>query len=420
MKFKKLLSLVLVGAMACSLAACGGNNKAGASENKEATVKKKEDVELSIWVSKEQQKMIKTMCDEFAEAHKDEVNLEVELGIQSEEEARDAVLTDVKAAADIYSMANDQVGTFVASDALAEVKKEDFPEIFSRNTPISLETGTVEGKLYGFPRTADNGYFLYYNKNYLTEADVASWDTMLAKAAKVGKKVSMHMNSGWYLWSFYRAAGLTTTVDTAGNTQCNWNQKGDKYTGLQVTQAILNICKNPAFVCADSPAFEVGVEDGTLIAGVCGAWNSEKVKKAWGDGYAATKLPTYTIGNEQIQMYSVTGSKLMGVNKHSKHLDWALKLADWLTNEQNQITCFKEVGSGPSNIKALESPEVKANAALMAYNQQQQWAEVQQAGANYWVPTESFGLTLAEGNKENKDLQQLLESTVKLVNQPVK
>ena len=377
MKLKKVLSLALAGVMTLGLVACGGagantkggNEKGTAKENvKEKEETKIEDVKLTVWVSKEQQKMIKTMCDEFSEANKDKVNLTVELGIQSEEEMREAVLTDVKGAADIYSMANDQLGTFVESKALAEVTKEDFPDVFTRNTEISVQTGTVDGKLYGFPRTADNGYFLYYNKKYLTEKDVASWDTMLAKAAKAGKKVSMHMNSGWYLLSFYRAAGFKTTVDDKGNTSCNWNKKGDKYTGVQVTQAILNICKNKAFVCADSPAFEVGVKDGTLVAGVCGAWNSEVIKKAWGDNYAATKLPTFTVGKEQLQMYSVTGSKLMGVNAYSDHKDWALKLADWLTNEQNQLTCFKEVGSGPSNIKALASKEVQANEALVSYN----------------------------------------------------
>ena len=186
MKLKKVLSLALAGVMTLGLVACGGagantkggNEKGTAKENvKEKEETKIEDVKLTVWVSKEQQKMIKTMCDEFSEANKDKVNLTVELGIQSEEEMREAVLTDVKGAADIYSMANDQLGTFVESKALAEVTKEDFPDVFTRNTEISVQTGTVDGKLYVFPRTADNGYFLYYNKN----RDVRTCNLLLRK-----------------------------------------------------------------------------------------------------------------------------------------------------------------------------------------------------------------------------------------------
>ena len=57
-------------------------------------------------------------------------------------------------------------------------------------------------KLYGYPMTADNGYFMYYNKDYFTEEDVKSLDTMLSVAQAAGKKVAMEFNSGWYLYSF--------------------------------------------------------------------------------------------------------------------------------------------------------------------------------------------------------------------------
>lgn len=50
--------------------------------------------------------------------------------------------------------------------------------------------------------TADNGYFMYYNKDYFTEEDVKSLDKMLSVAQAAGKKVAMEFNSGWYLYSF--------------------------------------------------------------------------------------------------------------------------------------------------------------------------------------------------------------------------
>ena len=77
-----------------------------------------------------------------------------------------------------------------------------------------------------------------------------------------------------------------------------------------------------------------GVQDGTVVAGVSGVWNASEIKKVWGNDYGAVKLPTYTCAGQQIQMASFTGYKMMGVNAYSKHKDWALKLADWFTNEE--------------------------------------------------------------------------------------
>ena len=50
-------------------------------------------------------------------------------------------------------------------------------------------------------------------------------------------------------------------------------------------------------------------------------------------------------------MSSFTGYKMMGVNAYSKYPEWAAKLADWLTNEENQTIRFEERNQGPSNTK---------------------------------------------------------------------
>lgn len=55
--------------------------------------------------------------------------------------------------------------------------------------------------------TADNGYFLYYDKRYLTDADVQTMDGLLAAAQAQGKKVTMDWSSGWYLYAFFGNTG---------------------------------------------------------------------------------------------------------------------------------------------------------------------------------------------------------------------
>ncbi len=62
----------------------------------------------------------------------------------------------------------------VASGVLKEVKGSS--AISSRNLKAASDAATVDGKLYAYPLTADNGYFLFYNKAYLSDQDVQAMD----------------------------------------------------------------------------------------------------------------------------------------------------------------------------------------------------------------------------------------------------
>lgn len=57
----------------------------------------------------------------------------------------------------------------------------------------AAQAATVNGTLYAYPATADNGYFMFYNKEYFTEEDVKSLDTMMQIAADNGKKIPCSM-----------------------------------------------------------------------------------------------------------------------------------------------------------------------------------------------------------------------------------
>ena len=85
----------------------------------------------------------------------------------------------------------------------------------------------------------------------------------------------------------------------------------------------------------DAQAFAL---NGEMIADVNGTWASNAFKEAYGDGYAAAKLPTFTVNGDQVQMGSYAGYKFVGVNAYSKNTGWAMLLAEYLTNEQSQKT----------------------------------------------------------------------------------
>ena len=266
---KKQLSLAMAGVMALSLAACGGSSASSAatstaeaaSSTAESTAESTaaegdvldqaaaaafaQDVTLTMWGAEEDQDLLREISDKFIEKYGNYGGkITINLGAQSEKEAKDTVLTDPTAAADVFAFADDQLNELVQAGALQEVQL-NADDIKSRNTPASVDAATVDGKLYAYPLTADNGYFMFYDKSFFTEDDVKSLDTMMEKAAAAGKKVSMDVANGWYLYSFYAGAGLNLSLaDDGVNTDCNWNEA----PGADVTQAVIDICKNPGFI----------------------------------------------------------------------------------------------------------------------------------------------------------------------------
>lgn len=421
---KKALALSLAAAMALSLAACGGSSSSAAADStssadtgsEAAATGEIQDVTLTLWGGEEDQTMLQEMANAFAEENKDKVNLIVQVGVQSESNAKDTILTDVTAAADVYTFADDQINELVAAGALMAIPDEmGAADVAARNLPGSVEAATVDGKLYAYPATADNGYFMFYDKSVFTEEDVQSLDKMMEVAAAAGKKVSMELTSGWYLYSFFGGAGLELGLAEDGlNTVCNWNED----PGAAVAESIMAIAANDGFISQGDADFVTGLQNGTVVAGVNGVWNAKVAEEAWGENYAATKLPTYTLNGEQVQMSSYAGFKLLGVNPHSANVGWALLLADYITNEENQLKRFEVRGQGPSNTNAAASEEVAASPAIAALAAQAEFAVPQRVGANYWANSESLGQVLSEGGN-GTDAQTIMDNAVAGITAPV-
>ena len=230
-----------------------------------------------------------------------------------------------------------------------------------------MEAASINDTLYAWPLTADNGYFLYYNSRYISKEDATSLDRILEIAAAQNKKFAMDWSSGWYVYSFFGNTGMEVGLNEDGITNyCTWNQKGTAVSGTDVAQAMLDIASSPGFLNTDDTGFLEGVKDGSVIAGVSGVWNSVAVEEAWGNGYAAGKLPLYSCAGGQIQMASFSGYKMIGVNAYSDHHAWASLLAQWITSEANQQLRFQLRGQGPSNRIASQSAAVQDSPAIAA------------------------------------------------------
>jgi arabinogalactan oligomer/maltooligosaccharide transport system substrate-binding protein len=263
--------------------------------------------------------------------------------------------------------------------------------------------------------TADNGYFMFYDASVFSEEDVQSLDTMIEKAQEAGKKIAMDVSNGWYLYAFFQGAGYDLTLNDDGSNSCSWNASG----ATDVAQAILDLFETGVFVDLGDEDQATEIANGTVCAAVNGTWRSETAEEAWGENYAAAKLPTFTVAGNQEQMSSYSGYKLIGVNPFSANVGWSMLLAEYLTNEESQEARYEARHLGPANINAAASDAVQSDPAIAALAAQAEFATPQRVGANFWTPAETLGQILASGNADGTDLQTLLDNAVDGITAPV-
>lgn len=427
MKRKRSVSWLLLAAMLVSaaLVGCGNGQKQEASGQSgqdsdasaagSAVSKQTEDtgksVNLKFWCDKNESAVFEELLRKFEQEYANEADVTVTCETIGAAICKDTFLEDVENGADVFCMPDDQLLAMASSGVLEEIQNAQ--EIAGRSLEGAAEAASIDGKMYAYPLTADNGYFLYYDKRYLKEEDVKTLDRILEVCAENRKKFIMTWTSGWYLYTFFGNTGLEMGLNEDGLTNhCNWNAKKGDVKGTDIAQAMLEIAAHPGFMAVEDSAYAAMAKDGKAIAVVSGVWEAADLKEAFGGSYGACKLPTYTCAGRQVQMASFKGYRLLGVNSYSKHRDWAEKLADFLTSEESQKFRFERGQHGPANKNAAASDEVARVPAIAAVMEQADYAVLQQVGQKFWSPMTSFGTTMANGNPNRIPLQELMDQLV--------
>ncbi len=402
---KKYVVLLLSLGALLLLSACGEQAPP------ESAAPEKESVNLTVWGAEEDEALLQEIFASFQSRYAGEADFHIAFQPQSESSCKDALLGDLEGGADVFAFADDQVAALAAAGALNPI--EEPGAVRAANLSAAVEAASVDGVPYAYPLTADNGYFLYYNKAYFSEEDVQTLDRMLETAAEAGRLVTMDWSSAWYVYAFFGNTGLEVGLNEDGLTnRCTWNGVGGDVDGVDVARAMLDIAASPGFASRTDEEFLAGVRDGSVIAGVSGVWNAVAIQEVWGENAGAAKLPTYTCKGRQIQMASFSGCKLIGVNAYSRHPEWAARLAEWITSGENQRLRFELRGQGPANAGAADSPEVQAAPAIAALLAQSEYSQLQRVGGKFWDPVAEFAGNMARGNPSGAELQAQLDRLV--------
>ncbi len=387
-------------------------------------------IKLTVWVSEADKAFAGSVAEQFKAKNPDK-NYQIVIDIQGENDVATRILNDVENAADVYSCANDQLPKLINGDALARIAGDRLNRVSAANSEGSMESATVtvngEKQVYGMPYT-DNTFFLYYNKSVLTETDVQSLDGILSKCSAT-KQFAFPFKDGWYSTAFYfgKDLGYSVTYDKdLAETQITCDFDGE--TGVAVTQSMWNYVKDRRVKAdADDSKIVAGFNDGSIVAAVTGIWNRTTIEKYLGDNFAAAKLPTYTFkkdtpSEEQVQLVSFAGYKLMGVNNYSKNKTDAMDFAEFYISKENQIKHFEERGFVPTDIEARADEKVQRDICAKAISEQLKYSKTQKdVPSTMWVPMEGLGTAMVTASQSGTfDLTAQLKACVDAIEKATK
>ena len=440
MKLKKILAMFLALALVFSLAACsnagdentqpGGSNTQPGSQNTPSGGEPSGPIDLTLWGAEEDQNLLADLVEKFKAAYPDQT-FNITIGVESESTAKDTILTDVEAAADVYAFASDQLPDLVNAGAILELSQmeaalqniagKSLADIAAANGEGPTAAASYNGKQYAFPFASD-GFFMFYDPDYISEEQANDWITLLDAAQAGGKQVGMTLASGWYNACFFYGAGFITGLNDDGTTAMDWNgTSASGVSGVDVVKYMQSVAGHSAFLAVPDGGISAAITSGSLAAVISGTWDTATVSSVFGDDYVARRLPTMTINGKTYDTRGVSSFKCIGVNPFSKNAGWAVILAEFLTNEQSQVTRFEQREIPPTNISAAASSAVQANKGVVGLVDAASVGVVQSVGGNYWDPTASFGEQIAQGTIASDDaaIQSALDLLVQGVTAPI-
>lgn len=395
---RKIVSLLLVTAMAVAMAGCGqqtstvdaqvNSNTATDTTTDTTTEDDTWSGTITVWSPQEDQNTgwLAEQCEAFNKEHP-EWDITFEYGVCAEGDAKTTVVTDVEGSADVYMLANDNIYELVSSNALAEIGGKYLDYITSTNSESIVSSVTYNGAVMAFPFTS-NTWFMYYDKSAYTEEDVKSLETMLEKG-----KVSFPLSNSWYIQAFYAANGCTLFGDGTDES-AGIDFGGDKATA--VTKYLVDLVANPNFINDQDGAGIAGLREGTIDAMFSGTWDAMAVQEALGDNMGVAALPTIHVDGKDCTMKSFIGSKAIGVNPKTENMQVSMALAAFLASEDAQIDHYVARNVLPSNLDIIVDDQI-ATAVSQVMAETSIMQPLVPAMSNYWSAAENMGKNIIAG-----------------------
>ena len=355
-----------------------------------------EPVDITVWVRSPLVDLVQEKADSVVnQLHGYRVVVE-EMG---EGDAAERKAYDPTGGADIFVIAQDPVERLVSAGALDTVPSTGF---FSRFGESPIQGVVGNGVVYGYPLTADNGYFMYYDKSVLS--DPTSLEKIIADCEAAGKKIYFELNSGWYAASFFFGEGCTIDFDvnadgSFSSLTCNLATS----MGVRALRNMIRLASSPAFVCGSS--FSSATDVGMIVDGT---WDYYTALGVLGENLGAAKLPA--AGGNLLIPFS--GGKYVCVKPQTDEEKAAevAKLAEYLASAEMQGLYYQEARLLPADLQVQQTlTDLNASEAALL-SQINDYARPQGIyPGEYWTLMMELGNAVMAGAYDNYTDEQLLE-----------
>lgn len=430
MKMNKSLTMIsALSLMALSLAACGSNNNdnaaspsasSAASPSASASasastddggIKPEDGAKLLVWESKDERAFTDEMVSEFTAKYG--VQVDVEEVSPTDQVTRLSTDGPSGLGADVVIFPHDSLGRAVASDLLLE--NDVFGDVTkSENVDSAINGISYDGKLYGYPRSAET-YLLYYNKSLVPDAP-KTWDDVLNISKTLTDAKKNKFGIEWEVGNFYFNYPFIASTGgyLFGDNGTNKDDLGINNDGAVQSMTVFQSFKEvlPVKAADITPDIKRGQFDaGDVAMDINGPWELAGYKEALGDNLGVAPLPKF--GDKPSVSFS--GIKAWYVSSYTKYPNAAKLFARFASTKEAQLKLHELVGSIPTNKEAQNDPAITGDPTMAAFVEQfnvsQPMPSIPEMN-NVWSPA---GAALTEVWDNGKDPKAALDQAAQQI-----
>ena len=365
--------------------------------------------DIKIWVDDKIVNLTKSQIGQFVANSGGKYTINATIEPVGEVEAASSMLQDVQDGADIFCFAQDQLARLKVAGALMKLNSNYVSALEEEMSYDAINAAKVNTDVYAFPITSDNGYFLYYDKSVMSDAEASNMTTLLAACRRAGKTLNFEARSnGFYSASYFLATGCHSTW-TLDEMTGKFTSYDDDFSGEkgEIAAKGLKELADTSTVATNSLASKLG---GTAAAVVSGIWEYEVAVRQLGDKLGCAELPYFTVDGKQYHLGSFDGYKLMGVKPQvdAKKASVCRRLAQYLTGAKCQTQRFNAVSWGPTNKQSSEEENVLAHPGLAALRAQHEYATQQGQCPGAWFVALSTTAKAITDKTTDEQIKQIL------------
>ena len=386
----------------------------------------KKDNVIRVWVGEESAEFYQKVCNDYVAAHPD-FGYTIEVKGMDTGSVAGTISNDPTAAADIYTVAHDNIGKLAATQCAKPIINEeliaqvlaDNPEAFRG---VIYSTLNDQSYLYGVPYISQ-ALFLYYNKALVTDEQAQSFEGLREAAAASNTKAVTVTGDDGFNMSFallaHRVSDHGTTVKlyegaeagqngAKGECNCQGDDTVAIFRWLQAFAADPNGFKWPS---SDGWDADLDKNNQGVLAVIGGAWHYNTAKAALGEtNLGIALIPTFTLTEECVEGLSGVSAgdvyrggtfadcKCFMINAHSSSAKYVKEqeLIMYLSSKEVQNASYLECMNVPAYAGAAEFIEQCFNEGKVTESEYNLAAFIKQCFEEGKVSESEYNLAAAQ------------------------